>query len=74
MPEIAFKILYYEHRYWWQRKYDVRLATRGWVTTPNTTWVASFWTANGARKFVDRESKRHDFKTIDEAILKHDEN
>ena len=72
MPEIVYKILEYKHRPWWRRKYDVRLSARGFIT-PDTAWIASFWTVNGARRFVEKTSNKHDFKTVEAAILQHDE-
>lgn len=72
MAEIGFKIAYYQHRPWWRRRYDVKMTARGFMTPP-TAWVGSFWTANSARRFVDRIAKRHDFKTIDVGVMQHDE-
>lgn len=72
MANIAFKIIRYEHRSWWRRKYDVRMAAKGFMV-PDTAWVASFWTVNGARKYVDRTAKELDYKVVESAMMQHDE-
>jgi hypothetical protein len=71
-PKIAFKILYYEGRHWYQKKYDVKISAFGFMI-PDTNWVASFWTAEGARKFVEREAAKRDFKVIDQAVMEHEQ-
>jgi hypothetical protein len=72
VAKIDFKILRYDRRRWWRRKYDVRMEAKGFMT-PDTAWIGSFWTVKGARKFVDRKAAKYDFKTVEAATMEHTE-
>lgn len=72
MAEINFKILYFEKRPWWSRRYDIRMSAKGFMT-PDEAWVASFWTVKAARKFVSRVAAKYDFKTVESAKMIHTE-
>ena len=72
MAEIKYKILFYKDRPWYTRQYDDKMSAEGFMV-PDSVWLASFWTVKGARKFVDRQAKKRDFKVIEDAVLQHKE-
>lgn len=73
MPRISFTIRLYNKRPPWQRRYEVHMVAQGYITIPDTTWLCSFWTVKGARRFADRMANKYDFKTIEATTMEHTE-